>query len=541
MQARPQSPPQPPDTTAINLERLLSRLEQTVLSPDASPALRKSSLERTRVSANVEYARNLLLNLEHSATTVSTSKSKKTALQADLQKKRELIKQLNQRLLELNQLDDSDSDGSDGSVDSDEEDQDNFPSYAPRVKEEAGLEVKAGSEGNEALYSAAQNLTSELRRRGGPGKEGKATSSGTSLFPSNSKTTAGVPSADHSEALLEHNRKEQENLTTSLLEMAKQLKQQSIHFGSTLENDKGILDRAVENLDKSSLGMEAAGQRMGTLRRMTEGKGWWARMKLYALIFGLWVAAFLIVFVALNHSSADTEAEYDRLRDLARQEAGKRNSCFDRSQKAYSNGDGAAAHQLSEEGKKHAAKMDQYNRQARDFIFRENNNTDRVPGDTIDLHGLFVEEAEDVLEERIREAQRQGQTHLHVIVGKGNHSRNHVQKIKPRVEQVCRELGLQYRTEENEGRIFVNLQGGAVHEMPPPPQFGGGYSGGYGGYPGQQQGGYQGGQQHHGQSHGGHQQQQHSQQQQQNDEVEELVKKGLPRLFKALKGCCVVM
>jgi hypothetical protein len=118
-----------------------------------------------------------------------------------------------------------------------------------------------------------------------------------------------------------------------------------------------------------------------------------------------------------------------------------------------------------------------------------------------------------------------------------------VQKIKPRVEQVCRELGLGYRTEENEGRIFVNLQGGEVHEMPPPPQFGGGYSGGYGGYPGQQQGGYQ---QHHGQSHGqshgGHQQQQHhGQQQQQGDEVEQLVKKGLPKLFKALKGCCVVM
>lgn len=52
------------------------------------------------------------------------------------------------------------------------------------------------------------------------------------------------------------------------------------------------------------------------------------------------------------------------------------------------------------------------------------------------------------------------------IVGKGNHSANHVQKIKPRVEQVCRELGLQYATEENAGRIYVNLTGGPA-EMPP--------------------------------------------------------------------------
>ena len=191
--------------------------------------------------------------------------------------------------------------------------------------------------------------------------------------------------------------------------------------------------------------------------------------------------------------------------------------------------------------------MDQYNRQARDYIFRENNAEGRVAGDTIDLHGLFVEEAEDVLEERIRVARQQNQSHLHVIVGKGNHSKNHVQKIKPRVEQVCQELGLQYRTEENEGRIFVNLQGGAVHEMPPPPQ-----APSYGGYPGQHggqqhggqyhggQGQHAGGQQHYGggQQHGG--QQQHGQQQGGNDEIEQMVRKGLPKLLKKL-GCCTVM
>lgn len=34
---------------------------------------------------------------------------------------------------------------------------------------------------------------------------------------------------------------------------------------------------------------------------------------------------------SLNHnSSSNAEAEYDRLRDLARKEASQRNSCFDR-------------------------------------------------------------------------------------------------------------------------------------------------------------------------------------------------------------------
>ncbi|KAH7132278.1 hypothetical protein B0J11DRAFT_521314 [Dendryphion nanum] len=290
MQARSRSPSHNPDTTTINLSRLLSRLEHILLSPEASPNLRISSLERTRVGANVEYARTLLLNLEHSAASSSLSKSKKAILQSDLQQKRELIKQLNQRLYDLDQLDDSDSENSIDSSD-DEGDKD-LPSYAPRVQEEAGIEVTStNGQGNEALQQAAKNLTSEIRRRGasGQGDESKTTSA--SLFTSESSNK------DPAEVLLAHNRQEQDAITSSLLEMAKQLKQQSQHFGATLEGDKGILDRAVQGLDKSTLGMDAASQRMGTLRRMTEGKGWWDRMKLYALIFGLWIAAFLIVFV----------------------------------------------------------------------------------------------------------------------------------------------------------------------------------------------------------------------------------------------------
>ncbi len=37
-----------------------------------------------------------------------------------------------------------------------------------------------------------------------------------------------------------------------------------------------------------------------------------------------------------------------------------------------------------------------------------------MDGDTIDLHGQFVEEAERILEQRIRYAQSTGQDHLHV-------------------------------------------------------------------------------------------------------------------------------
>jgi DNA-nicking Smr family endonuclease len=60
--------------------------------------------------------------------------------------------------------------------------------------------------------------------------------------------------------------------------------------------------------------------------------------------------------------------------------------------------------------------MEEYNKQASEFIFRENNASGRVPADSIDLHGQFVEEAEEILEERIRYAKSHGQSHLHVYV-----------------------------------------------------------------------------------------------------------------------------
>ena len=184
--------------------------------------------------------------------------------------------------------------------------------------------------------------------------------------------------------------------------------------------------------------------------------------------------------------------------------------------------------------------MEQYNKQASEFIFRENNADGRVPADTIDLHGQFVEEAEDILEERIRYAQSHGQTHLHVIVGKGNHSPGHIQKIKPRVEQICQELGLQYHTEPNEGRIYINLSGGQV-DMQHVNNWGG-----YQSQPGYEQP-YSGGHQQQGYSQTHHQQQQQQHQQYQGqgqaqgqgDEVEKMVKRFLPRIIdKLLRILC---
>lgn len=109
------------------------------------------------------------------------------------------------------------------------------------------------------------------------------------------------------------------------------------------------------------------------------------------------------------------------------------------------------------------------------------------------------------------------------IVGKGIHSASHIQKLKPRVEQICREMGLQYTTEENSGRIYVNLTGGPAV---PPPEHHDGYSPPH----------------HQQQQQGGYSQHPPQQQQPQQDDVEQLVDTLLPRLITKLqKACCLVM
>lgn len=80
--------------------------------------------------------------------------------------------------------------------------------------------------------------------------------------------------------------------------------------------------------------------------------------------------------------------EHKILRELANREHKIRVGYFERAQQAYLKGEGAEAKELSETGKRHGLKMEEYNNQASTIIF-ETNNADRERYE-IDLHGLFV-------------------------------------------------------------------------------------------------------------------------------------------------------
>jgi hypothetical protein len=184
----------------------------------------------------------------------------------------------------LNQLED------DSESDSDEEP----TSYAPANKVSSGID----SEPSEA-QEAAENLSSTLRNRNANASargEDTATTTQSSRY-GQTQETKDRSSLENREKVLAADRTEQESITESLVALARQLKLNVNQFSASLEAEKDVVDQAVSGLDKNVSGMGQASQKLGTLKKMTEGKGFFARIKLWVYILILWIVAILLVFL----------------------------------------------------------------------------------------------------------------------------------------------------------------------------------------------------------------------------------------------------
>ncbi|KAF2214764.1 hypothetical protein CERZMDRAFT_95152 [Cercospora zeae-maydis SCOH1-5] len=285
--------------SSTSLNRLLQRLDTSL----TDRRLRYSQYERNRVAANIEHARVLLLTLEKQTATIRVQ-SQRQSTQADLQAKRDWIKKLSTQLLELSAANE-DSEDDEMFDDEDEHDtsaterEDILNKYAPALQTEAGLET-----GTTQYSRIDGQQQQELRSRrpeptlqASDNRSAASTTAREQLFGGKQQQRDEKGELQKTEAMMSHNATEQEALTQGLLGLAKALKESSQQFGASLESEKDVLKRAEGGLDKNAQGMEAAEKKMGTLRKMSEGQGWWGRIKLYAFIFGLWVACFLLVFV----------------------------------------------------------------------------------------------------------------------------------------------------------------------------------------------------------------------------------------------------
>ncbi|KAI9826450.1 MAG: hypothetical protein M1826_006659 [Phylliscum demangeonii] len=97
---------------AINLSRLLLRLENVILlSADEDALLRASVFERKRLSANLAYARNLCSQLEHAVAHQEVEPDGQD-VEIDLVPQKELIARLDERLRQLDETDEEEEEGS---------------------------------------------------------------------------------------------------------------------------------------------------------------------------------------------------------------------------------------------------------------------------------------------------------------------------------------------------------------------------------------------------------------------------------------------
>ena len=130
------------------------------------------------------------------------------------------------------------------------------------------------------------------------------TTSSSLLPPSTTTTTTTTTSSTQpgtisatAEAILDNQRAEQDALSESILKLATELKASSQAFSSYLDEDKEVMERAGEGMNKTEQGMTKVTGKMSTLQRMTEGEGWWGRMMLFAYIYALMILLLVVVFV----------------------------------------------------------------------------------------------------------------------------------------------------------------------------------------------------------------------------------------------------
>ncbi|PHH83752.1 hypothetical protein CDD82_3826 [Ophiocordyceps australis] len=319
------------DPALFNLSQLLHRLQQSLLhpTPERELKLRRNELERARVEANIQAARSLLEKVGQNEKTAASS-------QALLEAHRETLETLMDRMDDLNKIAVEDDEGSDqedllgeteptpsqstestggqaaspdqgaqrapdsssGSSLADNvptETEPEVPSQAPATHTEQSLRCRhtphtAPATGAAEAASVSTGALSHAKARAALFASRRLDSS---LLSSPAPPQASTATA---EALLDRQRAEHDALSESILRMASALKANSQRFSTTLEADRDVLGRAGEGIDRTERGMEAARGRMGMLRRMTEGKGWWGRMVLYAWVYGLMVALVLLVF-----------------------------------------------------------------------------------------------------------------------------------------------------------------------------------------------------------------------------------------------------
>eukprot|EP01080_Neovahlkampfia_damariscottae_P003028 gene3028-5038_t len=147
--------------------------------------------------------------------------------------------------------------------------------------------------------------------------------------------------------------------------------------------------------------------------------------------------------------------KFDQIWKTFRQEARKqyelRNYYREEAKNAYNEGDHESAEKFKEDSKIHQLKFKVESEIAAKRIFEEVNKKNDLF--TIDLHGLFVEEALEFVEKRLEDVSDASGEILTIITGAGRHSKEEKAILKPKIGELLSKRSLYYFIKE--GRIKV--------------------------------------------------------------------------------------
>ena len=151
----------------------------------------------------------------------------------------------------------------------------------------------------------------------------------------------------------------------------------------------------------------------------------------------------------VNDSVDGGEPAIEQLRDRAEQLRMERDRLFEAASTAYKRGRGAEAKRLAQEGHRVDAEYKTARSTAAQAIFASKNAG--LDASEIDLHGLYVEEALEIVKARLDgiDARRHGETNrgLRIITGAGHHSDGGRARIRPAVEALLRERHYEYQVD----------------------------------------------------------------------------------------------
>jgi len=108
--------------------------------------------------------------------------------------------------------------------------------------------------------------------------------------------TGSQPTDISTEKLLDTHREEQDDITINLLSMTKMLKQSSLEFGRSLEDESGYLNAAKEGLDRNTAGLHKAGEKMDNLRKNENVSFIWSIIYMAIIVVLVFLTLFILFF-----------------------------------------------------------------------------------------------------------------------------------------------------------------------------------------------------------------------------------------------------